>query len=775
MPEDFTVIREAPPQQHASTPTGIRGFPTHPQVHANHSVPRMVVADPHFAGQQYHTTSPPAQPYSPPFMAQPIKANTHVKISDVRGERPLTAEEAREFLSEYLAYRFERFDEDRSYSSGSDRRRKSSWDTVIRTAVPEVSNHDIARAVRNLNKTSESASENKRLLNPSQQRHIELTLEELQKSDDLWYHTELVQIDDPVLFKFKDRTRERERDNDRGRSRGSSRHPQRVETIYVVRRRPSSQRRQSRVREPKRTTAERISFTAYFKRSPRHSVDPLALLHRRDVENRAGSHPHPHLHPHPHPQHQVQYTHHTDTHTEHDQYSRPIHPPPPPPPSNVHSVTAQVGVGIRASSPGFQGRRPHDQPKTPLPVHGPGQRRSQSPGPVPGAAPGAVPIQAPGNWRPQPPPPPQAKPPVTVGPPPGIMKRPIPREPSPRRQPQSPRDSTDESTHSDPFSYDDGDDDDDDSQTSVESIHAPHQQQYRTAPFSGQHFKENQAPSHPMRGRRPSLHQHYPPPPPPPPPPVPQPPPVQVNLQQSQPDVHKILSSAYAAGRADEREEAMIRAGCIAAAAAAASSKAVASSSSQRVRSPLRRVTLPPPRSGVRHLVPVEILDRRRSSLDLSDRRERRSSFDYSELDRIRLARRDRQHLRFDDELAALEEDEYYRGERTPSPSDVTSYGDSGHQHRRGSFGSSSEMYYYVSSSPTREERAVVGGERRKHDGGERVRYEEMGREREERMLRDRESNRYVVEGGSRPRRDSGVDVAFREELIGASRPVRRY
>ncbi|KAK4230840.1 hypothetical protein QBC38DRAFT_9519 [Podospora fimiseda] len=757
MPEDFTVIREAPPL-HAGTPTGTRSFPPHPQAHANHSSPRIVVANPQFAGHHYHTRQSPTQPFSSPFLNQHAQPNIPVKISDIRRERPLTSDEAREILSEYCAYRFERFDEDNGYSSGSDRRKKPSWLTVMRTEVPEVLKHEIARTVRNLNKTSESASEKKRLLNPYQQRHIEKTLEELQNFDDDWYHIELVQIDDPVL-RSKDRARERDRDHDkdRGRSRGTSRHAGRVETIYVVRRRQSSQRRHSRLREPKMVASDHASFTAYFKKSPRHDVDPLALLSKRDTESRAQFQPHP----------QPQYVHHTAIHPENAQYSRPIPPPPPPPPSNIQSVTAQVGVGPRATSPGFTGGRPHDQPRAHLPLQNQGQRRSQSPRPVPVPVSGPLIGQAQGKWPAPPPPPLQVKPPVGGAPLPGIMKKPKFREPSPRRSPQSPRDSTDESAHSDPFSYDD-DDDDSSSQTSVESVHVPHHQQQRFASGSGQNFKERQ-PS--IRDRRPSLHQHYPPPPPP----VPQAPPVQVNLQQPQPDVHKILSSAYRAGRADEREEAREDAIIMAeriAAAAVSSSPPKSALPHQRVRSPLRRATLSPmhpPRSGVRHLVPVEILDRRRGSLDLQfDRRERRSSLDLSELERARLARRERQQLRFDDELVSLDES-YYRGERTPSPSDVTS--DSRDNHRRGSSGSSSERYYYISSSPTREER-VVGGERRRYN--DRDRYEETGREKEERLLRDRERDRYAGKA-NRARRDSGVDITFREEFLGASRPARRY
>jgi len=280
---------------------------------------------------------------------------------------------------------------------------------------------------------------------------------------------------------------------------------------------------------------------------------------------------------------------------------------------------------------------------------------------------------------------------------------------------------------------------------------------------------------------------------------VPPPPPVQANLPaaqpHSQPDVTQILPKAYAAGRADSREEAIHMAERIAAAAVSSSPKHIPPPRVIHHRAgspaaPIRRASLTPPRSGVRHLVPLEILERRerRGSLDIDHLRESRAHLDREEPSRTRIPRQDRrgsidhdhhhppQRLGFENLDLGSDDEESY------SAFDYTEYHSRDNHRRRrssasmGSSGSSGQ-YYYVSSSPIREERVVVGERQREYEK-EKAKYYDEGvreRDREERMLRGgrllRDEEKYRVKG--RPRRDSGVDVAFREEYDDY-KPARR-
>ncbi|KAJ4304196.1 hypothetical protein N0V88_001808 [Collariella sp. IMI 366227] len=288
--DGFITIHEAQPQRRVNTPTDILP-PPHPVF--NQPPARVFGINPHQpAGQQYgaRTGVPPApqpHPYTTatPHTSQP---NTAVKISDLRQKQPSTVEEAREALSEYFVIRLERFDDISGYASDGSKR-KLSWKRALREEVPGISNIEAAKTVRELNRTSISVTRKKGMLSTDEQRQIESALQDLQKNDNQWYQTMLVQLDDRVKFvkpkekDAKERERERERVKERDRKRDRQR---KVEYgLFGVTRVPSKHHsKPTRDAKKPSAVAERVTLTAYFKRAPRPEVDPIAMLRHRNAQ-----------------------------------------------------------------------------------------------------------------------------------------------------------------------------------------------------------------------------------------------------------------------------------------------------------------------------------------------------------------------------------------------------------------------------------------------------------------------------------------------------------
>ncbi|KXX83213.1 hypothetical protein MMYC01_200262 [Madurella mycetomatis] len=226
--------------------------------------------------------------YAAPYVQHP---NPTVKICDLREAQPPTSEAAREMLSEYFVYRFTKAEDNGGYSSDGEPL-KPSWKRVKRVSVPGISKQEAAKTVRELNRDTIPVARKRSTLSDDEQRQIEMALEELQRSDNQWFQTTLVQLDDQVKIKDTDRDNDRERERERGRGRErekdrdrrSSRHPKEYH-IFFGEKRSSSKRPTSKAREPKkRPSTERVSITAYYKRSPRLDVDPFAILQYRAVQ-----------------------------------------------------------------------------------------------------------------------------------------------------------------------------------------------------------------------------------------------------------------------------------------------------------------------------------------------------------------------------------------------------------------------------------------------------------------------------------------------------------
>lgn len=211
-----------------------------------------------------------------------------VEISDIRRER-LTEDDAREEVSDYAIFRFEKVDEGGYDTDGEEI--TPTWENVVRTAVYDISKTEAARQIRHLNQKGPNVGEKKRNLIPAQQRQLEKALEELMAMEhDPRFHFVLVQIDHQLqpltkreakrLRKYgytkerrrskskdkvnKDYYRDRERERDRGRDRTRS-------------------RAGSKDGKKKRLWTRR-SITAFYKRCPREGENPHFILQQRQME-----------------------------------------------------------------------------------------------------------------------------------------------------------------------------------------------------------------------------------------------------------------------------------------------------------------------------------------------------------------------------------------------------------------------------------------------------------------------------------------------------------
>ncbi|KAK4044600.1 hypothetical protein C8A01DRAFT_11992, partial [Parachaetomium inaequale] len=234
------------------------------------------------------TTRPPVPPPPPGYRAlqqqqqqyAPAQANTHVKIADLREERPLTAEEAREASSEYFVIRITPADKDGYASDGT--KRRCPWERALQVEEPGTTNQEVARTVRLLNRTTIPVARKKEDLTEQQKRQVEYALVGLQKKfDNEWFQTTLVQLEDRVEEKPKERgskEKEREqRERERERERRKERRRKEYGGLFGVTRVPSKPHSKSKQR-PKAVVAERVSITAYFKLAPRPGVHPSAIL-----------------------------------------------------------------------------------------------------------------------------------------------------------------------------------------------------------------------------------------------------------------------------------------------------------------------------------------------------------------------------------------------------------------------------------------------------------------------------------------------------------------
>ncbi|KAL2137172.1 hypothetical protein VTI74DRAFT_7719 [Chaetomium olivicolor] len=291
--DGFVTIHEPQPLRQPATPHGTRPPPPPPHPGFAQQPTRVLGVSTqqpfgHYVARTGATPAPQQQYITTtPYTAQ---SNTAAKISDLRKEQPPTIEEARKALSEYFVIRLEKLDVDSGYASDGSKR-KPSWKRVLREEVPGISNREAAAKVRELNRTSIPAANKKAMLSTDEQRQIETALKDLQKKyDDQWYQTTLVQLDAQVKVvkpkgknpREKERGREREKEKDRKKDR----HHKLEVGLFGVTKVPSK-RHSKPMRDVKKVVTERVTLIAYFKRSPRPEVDPIAMLQYRDAQRDA--------------------------------------------------------------------------------------------------------------------------------------------------------------------------------------------------------------------------------------------------------------------------------------------------------------------------------------------------------------------------------------------------------------------------------------------------------------------------------------------------------
>jgi hypothetical protein len=232
--------------------------------------------------------------------------------SQVSDLRRISEEEAREVLSEYIVYRFDKACEGYDTIDRNGNPRAPSWDFAVRTEVKGVTKKEAVRKIRLLYGDEKNLEEKKRAFGPLICEQLDATLDHLTKHElDPNYRYELVQVEQHLkeLDRYTvDMMRAQRSDRER----------------RVSFRRESSSSRAKRSK-PK---YERVSITAYFKRSPRSDVKATEMLDyiRRADEHRrmqiATQNQQPFmLSNQPTPQNNMQH---------------PPHPGPPPPPPPLH-------------------------------------------------------------------------------------------------------------------------------------------------------------------------------------------------------------------------------------------------------------------------------------------------------------------------------------------------------------------------------------------------------------------------------------------------------
>ncbi|KAK4156739.1 hypothetical protein C8A00DRAFT_30405 [Chaetomidium leptoderma] len=275
MPRDgFTTLHEARHQRRPSM-SGATGYGAQQTGTQQHYTQQP-------GGPQYYatpvTTSASApQPWQQPQQqypgAQPnFKLSDNVKYSDLRKERPQTAEEVLEALSEYFVIRFTRAEEGK--------KRNPTWEQAFYNRDLTISNKDASDMVHYLDRGGTPVVIKKESLSEDEKCQIELALGDLRKEhDNADYQTTLVQLDDRIRWKPEEKSsveKERGRGAGREREKEKDRRKSRHRKEY---RAPRKYRSKHESEDSKNLTSDRYSLTAYFKRAPRPGAD-LDILSR---------------------------------------------------------------------------------------------------------------------------------------------------------------------------------------------------------------------------------------------------------------------------------------------------------------------------------------------------------------------------------------------------------------------------------------------------------------------------------------------------------------
>ncbi|POR38698.1 Uncharacterized protein TPAR_01099 [Tolypocladium paradoxum] len=333
--------------------------------------PRMPHQMPHqMPPQMPHQVPPPQMPLQmPPQMAPPPRTpiqqqpperrGTHaVEISDIRCEN-LTEADARHRLSSFVVIRLEKSAspnevDDEGYPL------RPTWQRVARVEETDISQQEATRKVRELMKKGPVADK-KGELGTSVQRQLEAAQVNLEETEpDPRYHYILAQLesktrkiehDSPLLYDKDNKKSKKSKDGNK-KSRDDSRKSREYNRKYKEYRiEPAKSKHKDKL--------ERVSVTAYFKRTPRAGENALRMLEEK--ERSKYQHPSMQAPPMGQPMFLPQPMQHS--HPIHPQpqppQPQPQPPPPPPPPPPGFPMPGQA---VGPIGPGHQGRqaRPAD-------------------------------------------------------------------------------------------------------------------------------------------------------------------------------------------------------------------------------------------------------------------------------------------------------------------------------------------------------------------------------------------------------------------------------
>ncbi|OHW93543.1 hypothetical protein CSPAE12_07783 [Colletotrichum incanum] len=206
---------------------------------------------------------PQPLPVPPPNEVIPLELRHKrlVEHSDLRSER-MTEADAREALSEYVVYRFEKVIDpneidDEGYPV------KPTWENVTRTEVRDLSKPTITRTIRHLDGEGKSVMQKKMNLTATQQRQIEKAQNDLETNnlDGRFCYT-LQQIDTKIRKLSKDS----------------------IEYRQYMAGQESKKVTVSKTKKSKKNLLETTALTVYFKREPRAGENATAILKERKRE-----------------------------------------------------------------------------------------------------------------------------------------------------------------------------------------------------------------------------------------------------------------------------------------------------------------------------------------------------------------------------------------------------------------------------------------------------------------------------------------------------------
>lgn len=217
-----------------------------------------------------HMGPPPSFP-PPPQHAVPhdLRPRNTVEISDIRSER-FTEADARERLSSYVVIRLEKTDN--AYDVDEEGFPLTpTWEKVRQITQTDLSQQEIKRQVRVLERETKPLTEKKAACSLAIQRQLELTQEKLSQTDpDKRFCYKLVQFESKLR-----KLEERELQYIEKYNKGGKKDKKGKKYVTTHSKKSKS--------KPK---YERVSITAYFKRTPTPEQSGLRLLEEREQRMR---------------------------------------------------------------------------------------------------------------------------------------------------------------------------------------------------------------------------------------------------------------------------------------------------------------------------------------------------------------------------------------------------------------------------------------------------------------------------------------------------------